>query len=211
MSQGVTRLQEILFDGDSHRLDELARRVQGVTEAQAKRAQETDQKLQVLTERVGTDDRLRDSVAGVLDGALKQAEVKHHDSMNAALAPIVVGTMRHELKNSQKEMVDMLAPITGQLVKTYVANAFKDMMEQINRKLEVGMPGKGLSLRVKSMMTGQPISELALAETQTLDVEEGDNELSFTIDRSVKTEGWSAGDFHVHTGASFDACPVSFP
>ena len=135
MSQGVTRLQEILFDGDSHRLDELARRVQGVTEAQAKRAQETDQKLQVLTERVGTDDRLRDSVAGVLDGALKQAEVKHHDSMNAALAPIVVGTMRHELKNSQKEMVDMLGA-----ARAYQANltAIGLIRDTVARALELG-------------------------------------------------------------------------
>src|SRR6185436_7117156 len=41
--------------------------------------------------------------------------------------------------------------------------------------------------------------------SQTVDIEEGDNELNFTIDRWVETRGWSAGDFHVHTGASFDA------
>jgi hypothetical protein len=46
---------------------------------------------------------------------------------------------------------------------------------------------------------------LDTVESQTVDIAEGDNELSFTIDRSVKTQGWSAGDFHVHTGASFDA------
>ena len=42
-------------------------------------------------------------------------------------------------------------------------------------------------------------------QSQTIDVESGDNEIAFTIDRAIKTAGWSAGDFHVHTGASFDA------
>jgi hypothetical protein len=46
---------------------------------------------------------------------------------------------------------------------------------------------------------------LDTVESQTIEVVEGDNQVSFTIDRSVKTSGWSAGDFHVHTGASFDA------
>jgi hypothetical protein len=46
---------------------------------------------------------------------------------------------------------------------------------------------------------------LDTVESQTVDIGKGDNDLSFTIDRSVETRGWSAGDFHVHTGASFDA------
>lgn len=46
---------------------------------------------------------------------------------------------------------------------------------------------------------------LDTVESQTVEIVEGDNDLRFTIDRSLDTRGWSAGDFHVHTGASFDA------
>ncbi len=48
-------------------------------------------------------------------------------------------------------------------------------------------------------------SPLDTVQSQTVEVVAGDNEVSFTIDRAVPLAGWSTGDFHVHTGASFDA------
>jgi len=79
-----------------------------------------------------------------------------------------VTTIRSELKNSQDEMVQALYPITGRLVKAYVASAIKDLTDQINRRIEQNP----LSLRIRSWTTGKPVAELAIAESQRLKVEE---------------------------------------
>ena len=172
MSQGVDRLKEILFDTEARRLDELNRRLHLLAEAEVQRHGELARRVEAVFERAGTEERLRKSVAGILDGALRDAEVDKHTQLSEAVAPLVVSTIKFELRNSQDEMVDALYPITGRLVKQYVAAAVKDMMVQINSRLAVGFPGRRLAMRARSIMTGTSMSEMALAETQRLAIEE---------------------------------------
>ncbi len=172
MSQGVDRLKELLFDTEARKLDELNRRLQLLADAEMQHHGELARRVDAVFERAGTEDRLRKSVAIVLDGALRDAEVDRHSQLSEAVAPIVVTTIKTELRNSQDEMVDALYPITGRLVKQYVAAAVKDMMVQINSRLSVGFPGRRLAMQAKSVLTGTSMSELALAETQRLALEE---------------------------------------
>ena len=152
MSDNVSRLKELLFDGERATLTDLRRRIDQVFD------------------RAGTEDRFRGSVATVLDGALREAEVQRHDELARAIAPLVVRTIRTEFRNSQDEMVQALYPITGRLVKAYVASAIKDLMDDINRKLEAGIAQNRLLLRLRSITTGRSMAELALAATQKPEV-----------------------------------------
>ncbi len=206
MTNGVTRLKELLLDDHRVALDRMNRQVASVAarleevEALLRKAQDTRQEILRRTddvfERVGTDERFQRSVADVLDRALRDAEVKHHDQMARAVAPLVVGTIKTELRNSQDEMVEALYPITGQLVKRYVANAMKELAENINRRLE----NNPVSLRLRSLATGRPVSELAMAATQDLEIEEillirrGSGEL---LARWPESKDLSNRDIHV--------------
>ena len=82
------------------------------------------------------------------------------------MAPLVVTTIKAELKNSQDEMVEALYPITGRLVKAYVASAIKDLTEEMNRRLEQNP----VMLRLQSLTTGRSVGELALAGTQDFEI-----------------------------------------
>ena len=175
MSQTVDRLKELLFDGEaqaladlSRRIDgevqvstELARRIDSVADLDNRAREELRQKLNQIFDRVGTNERLTTNVAAVLQDALRQAEVTHHVELSTAIAPLVVTTIKTELRNSQDEMVEALYPITGRLVKSYVASAIKDLNEQINRRLEQNP----IMLRLQSLTTGRSVSELAMAGT----------------------------------------------
>ena len=149
-----------------------------------------------MFERTGTEERLRDSVARILDGALREAEVQRHDQLSRALAPACRKTIKVELKNSQDEMVEALYPITGRLVKAYVASAMKDLMDQMNRRLE----NNAVMLRLRSLTTGRSVAELALADSQRLTVDElflvrrGSGEL---IQHWPETRGVNASDIHL--------------
>lgn len=184
MSDSVSRLKELLFDGERATLADLRRRIEIVAEAERKTGQELGERIRQLGEtaakgrtelgarieqvfeRAGTEERFRGSVATVLDGALREAEVQRHDELARAIAPLVVRTIKTELANSQDDMVQALYPITGRLVKAYVASAIKDLMDDINRKLEAGIAQNRLLLRLRSITTGRSMAELALAATQ---------------------------------------------
>jgi outer membrane protein OmpA-like peptidoglycan-associated protein len=225
MSENVSRLKELLFEGESRTLAELQKRIDAVAsqevrtraelaqelkrlaeahpaeikrlaeaitsdrtvlrrfaemserdraelrrllEQTGERQTETAHRLDGVLDRVGTPERLEQSVAGIIDGALRRAEVDRHSELAGAIAPLVVRTIKTEIRNSQDELAEALYPMTGRMVKAYVASAMKDLVEQINRRLEQN----AFMLRLRSIMTGRPVAELALADSQRVEVQE---------------------------------------
>lgn len=155
MSQdGVIRLKELLFDKESRELDALA------------------QRLATVAERAGSDASFRSSVAATLEGALRDAEAANHHQVSDALAPLVVRTVRTEVEASSDTLPAKLYPHIGVMVRDYVRSAIRDLMEDINRRLEDGLTKNRLSLRIRSWTTGRPMAELALADTDRFEVEE---------------------------------------
>ena len=162
MSQSVTRLKELLFDNEAQALKDLALRLDTLAQTHNLSSSELKQQLDVILDRVGDSEKLTESVADIIDEALRRAEVSKHSELSLSIAPLVVTTIKAELKNSQDEMVEALYPITGRLVKSYVASAIKDLAEDMNRRLEQNP----LMLRLQSLTTGRSVGELALASTQ---------------------------------------------
>lgn len=171
MPQSVDKLKELLFDSEARALDVLTKRVEGVEHLtlDERRAREgIGQRIDAVFNRVGTSDRFEVSVAEVLDGALRRAEVDRHAELASAMAPLVVRTVKTEIRNSRDELVEALYPMTGRMVKAYVASAMKDLAKDINRKLEQNP----VMLRLRSLAAGKSVAEIAIAESQRLEVEE---------------------------------------
>ena len=186
MSQGVTKLKELLFESEAQALTDLQRRIETVAkhgsdqraalsqdltrlaDAEAAFRNEVKGQLDEVFSRAGTEDRFKSSVADVLDRALAEAEVKRHTELSDAVAPLVVSTIKREINESQDELVDALYPITGRLVQSYVASAIRELTERIDRQ----MTANPTMLWLKSLATGRPVAELALARSQGLRVEE---------------------------------------
>lgn len=186
MSQSVERLKQLLFDDEAVALQELSRRIDGVAEVEqrsrddlarrieglaaidAKARDELRQVIDAVYARAGDTERMTASVSEIISEALRRAEVSKHSELSQTIAPLIVTTIKAELRNSQDEMVEALYPITGRLVKSYVASALKDLTDQMNRRLEQNP----VMLRLQSLATGRSVGELALAGTQDFDVKE---------------------------------------
>jgi outer membrane protein OmpA-like peptidoglycan-associated protein len=182
----VARLKELLFDRESRELRVLTARLADVSE------------------RAGSDDRFQRSVAQVLEGALRDAEASRHRELADAMAPMVLRTLRTEMRSAdmQDQIAGLMFPRIGEMVRRYVASAVSDMMQEINRRLEAGLGRNRLMLWLRSRTSGRSMAELALADTQRLEVEEvylirrGSGELVHRWER-VTDAGADAG-----TGAS---------
>ncbi len=178
MTQGVARLKELLFDTENETIAKLDQRLnaaldrvaslEGLSDSERAQRLELIKKVDELFSRAGTQERFGASVAEVLDDALRAAEVDNHEEVARAMAPLVVQTIQVELRNSQDELVDILYPITGRMVKAYVATAMSDLVRQLNRRIEQN----GAMLRLRSMVSGKSVAELAIVDSQHLKVEE---------------------------------------
>lgn len=188
MSQSVARLKELLFDdetqalaelkhridvtasADAHAREDLARRLAVIADADAKGRTELGSELRAkiddIIARAVTSDKLTDSVAAILSAALRKAEVAQHAELSTSIAPLVVTTIKAELRNSQDEMVEALYPLTGRMVKAYVASAMKDLAAQMNRRIELNP----VMLRLRSLTTGRSVAELAMVDTQEFEI-----------------------------------------
>lgn len=152
--QTVVRLKELLFDKERSEIELLARR------------------LEQVAERAGSDAQFRASVAQVLDGALRDAEESRHREVSDALAPLVVRTVRTEVATQQEQLPAQLYPHIGKMVRDYVTSAIRDLMADINRRLEGGLYNNRFMLKLRSLTSGRSMAELALAEHEALAVEE---------------------------------------
>ena len=186
MPDNVDRLKQLLFDSETRTLSDIAQRLDALALDADVRHGELGQalagleghhdrtraellgRIEAIFERVGDGERLESSVAAILDGALRKAEADKHALVSEAVAPFVVNTVKTEIRNSKDELVEALYPVTGRIVKAYVASAMKDLADQINRRLEMNP----IMLRLRSFATGRPVAELAIADTQRLAVED---------------------------------------
>lgn len=186
MPDSIDRLKQLLFDSEAQTLADLAKRIDALAgqtsaaeadlsaalrslgESEGRSRAEIAARIDGIAARVGDDARLEQSVAAILDGALRRAESEKHADMSDAVAPFVVNTVRTEIRNSKDELVEALYPVTGRIVKAYVASAMKDLVDQINRRLEMNP----VMLRLRSLTTGRSVAELAIADSQRLTVEE---------------------------------------
>ncbi len=142
--------------------------MQDLSASQGRSLEEIISRIDAIAARVGRDADLEASVAAVLDGAFRRADLSKHADVADAVAPFVVNTVRTEIRNSKDEFVEALYPVTGRIVKAYVASAMKDLVDQINRRLE----SNPFMLRLRSLTTGRSVAELAIADSQRLEIEE---------------------------------------
>lgn len=186
MSQSVERLKELLFDNETTALQDLSRRVDGlsksesqardalqlkidgIAELDARARDELKLRLDEVYNHAGNTEQLTNSVTQIISEVLRRAEVERHAELSQSLAPLLVSTIKTELRNSQDQMVEALYPITGRLVKAYVASAIQDLTVQMNRRVEQN----ALMLRLQSLVTGRSVGELALANSNDFAVTE---------------------------------------
>ena len=152
----VDRLKALLFDQESREIDTLATRIAE------------------LQERAGSEEHFQRSVANVLDRALRDAETTRHRELSEAMAPMVLRTLRVEMKSPDMEdqIAGLMYPRMGEMVRRYVASAVRDMMQEINRRLESSLSQNRFILWMRSRASGRSMAELALADTQRLEIEE---------------------------------------
>lgn len=156
MSESVSKLRELLLDKDRRDISALSGRIDSVFE------------------QAGSKERLKRSVAEVLAESIREVEgeTDRRQELAGAVAPVIIETVRREVRASADELADSLHPHMGRMISAYVASAIKDMMAKMNRQLESGLSPRRWVMKLKSVATGRSEAELLLADMNALRVQE---------------------------------------
>lgn len=120
------------------------------------------ERLGRVEDRVGDDAALCASLSAVLADALREAGVRDHARLSGVLAPLMLSSLREEIRNSRDLMVDALYPITGRLVKAAVKNSFRELIETLNQRLDEGFSLRRWRTRLVARFRGLSEAEVLL-------------------------------------------------
>jgi len=112
--------------------------------------------------RVGDGPALTLSVETVLVEILRTAQARDHERVASALAPLMVSSMRAEIRNSRDTIVEALYPITGRLVAAAVKDAIKQAFQQVDQRLDNALSFDRWRARIISRVTGRSQAEILL-------------------------------------------------
>ena len=132
--------------------------------------QEEQEKLAELDARLGDDDSLKNSLIPIIADILRDAGVKDYKRLAGALAPVILQSIKTEIHNSRDMMVDALYPITGRLVAAAVRNAFKDLVDQLNKRLDSTLSVDRWRAKLKAMVSGRSEAEILLSEGAAFEI-----------------------------------------
>lgn len=131
---------------------------------------EEQERIDRLEARLGDDDTLRESLTPIISDVLRDAGVKDYRRLADALAPIVLQSIKTEIHNSRDMMVDALYPITGRLVAAAVRNAFKDLVDQLNSRLDSTLSIDRWRAKIKATLSGRSEAEILLSEGAAFEI-----------------------------------------
>lgn len=141
-------LRELLLRDDRAALDEIRKH------------------LATLQERVGSDPALTEALHPVLLDALTSVQAERGPELRRLLAPLVVASIRAEVRNSREELVNALYPLTGKLVAASMRDALAKLTDSLNERVENASNPRILAARIRSRLTGKPISATLLRGTE---------------------------------------------
>ncbi len=140
--------------------------------AERDRLARLEARTDALSGRLGDDAALTESVARIIVGVLRNAGVRDHERLSMTLAPLILASLREEIRNSSDMMVDALYPITGRLVAAAVRNAFRELVETLNERVDQTVSIDRWKARLEAWRTGKSEAEILLRRNPPFEIEE---------------------------------------
>ncbi|MDP5230721.1 MAG: cell envelope biogenesis protein OmpA [Cellulophaga sp.] len=142
----VELLKDILFTDDRKFAEKIAERISIIE--------------QTVNERKNLSEKVNPIIAQELAKFLKE--------IPTALGPTITATLKEEIRKNKEEIVDALYPILGKMIKKYISQEIKLLIEKINKQLSV----KSWSRKFKSWFGDVKEAELVLSELSSASIEQ---------------------------------------
>lgn len=142
----VELLKDILFTDDREFVEKIAERISIIE--------------QTVNESKNLSEKVKPIIAQELAEFVKE--------IPTTLGPTITATLKEEISKNKDEIVDALYPILGKMIKKYISQEIKLLIEKINKQLSV----KSWSRKFKSWFGDVKEAELVLSELSSASIEQ---------------------------------------
>ncbi len=104
-------------------------------------------------------------LARYLAQIISKSATQDPNGLEQALQSIISPVIAKEISENKDKMIDALYPIMGGMISKYVAQAIKELMETINKKIEQGFSVERYKRKLKAKLSGVSETELLLEES----------------------------------------------
>ena len=139
---GFQQLRKILLEQDWEERKELA------------------QKLEQLDSELNTREKLEERINPIL----KDQETRIQRDFPTLFGPQITESIKKQIKESQDEVVEVLYPIIGRMIKKYITNEIQMLSDKIDAQMELAFSWEGWKLRIRAWISGTPQKDLMLSK-----------------------------------------------
>ncbi|MGB0887222.1 MAG: cell envelope biogenesis protein OmpA [Vicingaceae bacterium] len=130
--------------------------------------QEVVVKLEELTQLINTRKQLEAKVNPIIDSKIDLFQ----ESIPEKLGPSITKALKTQIAQAQDDIVEVLAPIIGKMIKKFVVLEMQILSEKIDVQLKKTFSIKGWVKRIKSWFGGIKESDLIIRELSPPQLEE---------------------------------------
>jgi regulator of PEP synthase PpsR (kinase-PPPase family) len=117
---------------------------------------ELAQKLEQLDSELNTREKLEERVNPIL----QDQEARIQREFPVLFGPQITESIKKQIKESQDEVVEVLYPIIGRMIKKYITSEIQKLSDQIDAQMEMAFSWEGWKIRIKAWISGTPQKDL---------------------------------------------------
>ncbi len=118
------------------------------------------EKIENLNETVNIDEKLSEKVEPIINRKL----TTFVDEIPVKLGPTITEALSEQIKNSQDEVVNILFPILGKMIKKYIQSEMKTLSDNINAQINQKLSFKYWYRKFMSFFSGVSEIDFVLAD-----------------------------------------------
>ncbi len=141
-------LKKLLFNEESQELKQLR------------------SELETLLKETQDPDLIIQRLSPVIGELLKEAIANSSDEISKIMAPIMGDAITEQVKTQKDTIVNALYPVMGNMIAKFVSSALKEMLDEINTKVQNNLSADAIKRKVLARVKGVSESELLLQESQ---------------------------------------------
>ena len=175
MSRDLERLRELIVQKEIKEINDIIVRVQNIEESHKKDILIENLSniiVKILSKNIKNNPNDIYSIVHplVIKGLKEELNGSSNSEISKLLAPLISSSMKEQVHQQKDSIVDALYPIMGNMISKYVTNAFKEMMVDVNHKLQDTLSFETIKRKIKSKIYNISEAELILKESNVAKV-----------------------------------------
>jgi hypothetical protein len=128
--------------------------------------------INVLTKNIETNkEEFFNVLSPIVSESLKDSIQKSNQEIAKIMSPIMGKAIQEQVKTQKDVIIDALYPVIGNMISKYVVETFKDMLDEINAKVQSSFSFENIKRKVVSKIRNVSETELIMREVKTYKVE----------------------------------------